>query len=244
MDVQVIEKIEKLATDRQIVKVGGRDYTPGNLKPVIFNPLADSIKVLSLSGFADFVSNDIDKLEIGEKYFIHVVSPSRVDLVSTLKGEDRKREVLLTAEIDKELETFPFERFMAQEEFAIKFRSMFEPYAGDDSEYVLSFTSKLSGGTSIDVQDDGITQNVGVKKGVSGALKGTEAAKPIVLLAPFRTFRDIAQPASQFLLRIRLNGDVPSVALFEADGGRWRNEAVKAIAEFITARLPGVKVIA
>ena len=244
MDKQVIEKIEQLVIDRQIVEVNGREYTPGNLKPVIFNPLASSIKVLSLSGFCDFVSNDIDKLGIGEKYFIHVVSPSRVDLVSALKGEDLKREILLTAEIDEELETFPFERFMTQEEFVIKFRSMFEPFKGDDSEYVLTFTWKLSGGTSIDVEDDGVTQNVGVKKGVSGVLKATEAAKPIVLLAPFRTFRDIAQPASQFLLRIRLSGETPSVALFEADGGRWRNDAVKSIAEFITARLPGMKVIA
>jgi hypothetical protein len=117
MDKQVIEKIEQLVIDRQIVEVNGREYTPGNLKPVIFNPLASSIKVLSLSGFCDFVSNDIDKLGIGEKYFIHVVSPSRVDLVSALKGEDLKREILLTAEIDEELETFPFERFMTQEEF-------------------------------------------------------------------------------------------------------------------------------
>lgn len=244
MDRQSIEKIEEMVNAKHLVKSGDRDWTPTNLKPIIFNPIADAIEVHTLSGLADFISNDIDKAEIEDKYFVHVSSPEKVELMSAIKGEDRKREVLLVAKIDKELDSFPFGTFMSQEEFAIRFRSMFEIQKGDDSEYVLSFTSKLTGGTSIDVQDDGVTQNVGVKKGVSGALKATEAAKPIVLLAPFRTFRDIVQPASQFLLRIRLSGDVPTVALFEADGGRWRNEAVKSIAEFISARLPMVKVIA
>ncbi len=244
MDKQTIEKIEEMANAKHLVQSGGREWTPSSLKPIIFNPLAQTIEVHTLSGLVDFISNDIDKAEIAEKYFIHVVNPEKVELVSAIKGDDRKREVLLQSVIDKELDTFPFGTFMSQEEFAIRFRSMFEVQKGDDSEYVLSFTSKLTGGTNIDVQDDGVTQNVGVKKGLSGALKATEAAKPIVLLAPFRTFRDIKQPASQFLLRIRLSGDTPTVALFEADGGRWRNEAVKSIAEYISSRLQNVRVIA
>ena len=68
--------------------------------------------------------------------------------------------------------------------------------------------------------------------------------KPIVRLSPYRTFREIEQPESQFLLRIRTDdrGNA-EVALFEADGGVWRNEARLRIAEYLKEHIK-VSVIA
>ena len=49
------------------------------------------------------------------------------------------------------------------------------------------------------------------------------------------------QIQSEFLFRMKLvdteNG-VVGCALFEADGGRWRNEAVNAIRDFLKESLP------
>jgi hypothetical protein len=66
---------------------------------------------------------------------------------------------------------------------------------------------------------------------------------------PYRTFRDIEQPISKFLLRLKLidtDGHIVGVCLYEADGGRWRNTAVQAIKEFLNKELEdmGITIIA
>lgn len=48
------------------------------------------------------------------------------------------------------------------------------------------------------------------------------------------TYPEINQVETMYLLRVDKDGDV---ALFEADGGRWRFEAQKKIAEYIDERL-------
>jgi hypothetical protein len=49
-------------------------------------------------------------------------------------------------------------------------------------------------------EDSGITQKVGMKTGA--VLKTTETLRPRVTLAPFRTFREVVQPASEFIFRV------------------------------------------
>jgi hypothetical protein len=160
-------------------------------------------------------------------------------------GDDLKREELVIATLGENLETFPFGNFLSQEEFAIRFRSLFVQKKGDDFEYVLSYASKLVGGTQIDGSDDGITQEVQVKRGLSGALKDKVALKPIVKLSPYRTFREVEQPQSEFLLRVRLDSnDVPTVALFEADGGAWINQATETVVQYIQSLVSDIPVIA
>jgi hypothetical protein len=67
-----------------------------------------------------------------------------------------------------------------------------------------------------------------------------------VKLAPYRTFREIAQPASLFVLRLQTSrhGDKPECALFEADGGQWKLEAIQALATYLRTALPGLAVLA
>lgn len=129
-------------------------------------------------------------------------------------------------------------------------RGKFSAYEDNDTPtlpgiYVLSYASRLVGGTAIDGDDDGITQTVSVKRGLSGALKDQVALKPIVKLSPYRTFREVKQPESEFLLRVRLDqNDVPTVALFEADGGAWSNTAAENIVEYIQSIVTTIPVIA
>jgi len=241
---EAMEKVESYVKDTFLVKVGDRDFSSRDLKPVIWTPLATTLTVHTLSGITDYVGRNIDT-KLMEKQFIHVLDVATVSLVSSLVGDDRRREKLLECVMDKSLESFPFGKFMAQEEFAIKFRSLIEKQEGDDSEYVLTLTSKLSGGTAIETADDGITQKVEVSRGIKSSLKTEETTKAIVKLAPFRTFREIPQVKSDFLLRIRLSGDdEPQVALFEADGGSWRHEAILRIGEYFRNRFPKMLVIA
>ncbi|WP_147613045.1 hypothetical protein [Treponema pectinovorum] len=244
MDAGTIEKIESMALQNQTVEIDGQAFSQQKLEPVIFTPIAETLTVHTLKGFCEYINNvDFDKINKGEVMAI-VESETKVKLVSSLIGKDRVRETIIEANLNN-VETFLFGSFFGQEEFAIKFRSLFVPNSKNDTDYVLKYASKLSGGTNIDLEDDGITQSVGVKKGLSGALVSKESVKPIVRLTPYRTFREIEQVESEFLFRTRLDSEnVPNLALFEADGSAWRLEAVKRIAGYIAKECPDLKIIA
>ena len=53
--------------------------------------------------------------------------------------------------------------------------------------------------------------------------------KPRVMLRPFRTFLEVEQPESEFLLRVDPD---EGIGFFEADGGIWKLEAKKNIADY------------
>lgn len=240
---EAIDRIEDLVTQSMIVEVDGKKMSTRALNPVAFEAVAHPLNVSSLTGFVDFVNRNIDKLDLNANYIAVVTDVYKVSLTSAIFGIRKNREILIDAILDSRMESFPFGRFLPQEDFIIKLHSLFQKKEDDDFEYVSALVSKIKQADSADTEDDGITQNITVKKGVSGALVGKENVKPIVRLSPYRAFREIEQPESQFLLRIKTEDGIPHIALFEADGGQWRNEARTAIAEFLKANIK-VSVIA
>ncbi|MFX4306338.1 hypothetical protein F8N00_13185 [Exiguobacterium sp. A1_3_1] len=82
------------------------------------------------------------------------------------------------------------------------------------------------------VGDDGISQAVTMKTGVA-TVADVKVVNPVTL-APYRTFIEVDQPESKFVLRMQ-NG--PRVALFEADGGAWKNEAIRNIEDYLMEAL-------
>ena len=75
-------------------------------------------------------------------------------------------------------------------------------------------------------------QTVEARQGV--ALNALVEVKPRVLLRPFRTFLEVEQPESEFLLRVDPD---EGIGFFEADGGIWKLEAKKNIADYFNANL-------
>lgn len=117
-------------------------------------------------------------------------------------------------------------REMSQEQAIIELQSLY----GDtpDRAYLLDLLSQISVEDGVTSSDNGVTQTVTARQGV--ALKETVPVKPIVRLQPYRTFLEIEQPVSDFLLRIGQNG---RVSLHEADGGAWKLEAKNRIAQYL-----------
>ncbi|MBE6905330.1 MAG: hypothetical protein E7476_03565 [Ruminococcaceae bacterium] len=60
-------------------------------------------------------------------------------------------------------------------------------------------------------------------------------------MKPFRTFLEVDQPESEFLLRLRPgdkeSGTQAEIGLFEADGGAWKLMAKHNIAAFFADNL-------
>ena len=92
--------------------------------------------------------------------------------------------------------------------------------------------ASLSRQNSVKSEDNGLTQSCEVRKGIQ--LKATEVIRPIVKLCPYRTFMEVEQPESEFLLRVRDGGEV---GLFEADGGMWKLQAKNNIKSFFDNQL-------
>lgn len=77
-----------------------------------------------------------------------------------------------------------------------------------------------------------ISQEVSVR--TVAVLKEQQTVQPIVRLQPYRTFLEVEQPASDFLLRLDKEGHP---ALYEADGGAWKLEAKRSIAAYLGEQL-------
>ena len=102
----------------------------------------------------------------------------------------------------------------------------------EDKAKLLKYTALITDDTVKNFGDDGISQKVTVKTGVASV---SDAVVPNpVTLAPFRTFPEVIQPESKFIFRMK---EGPSAALFEADGGAWRNKAILNIKAYLEKEL-------
>jgi hypothetical protein len=194
----------------------------------------------TLLGFTELIAEAVDGFK-KEEVVIQVLNPTGVALFSKNVDPYGCRRMFIGAQCN-ELNTFQFNNFQNSEQFIIGLQSHFVPGAGD-TDYVLKMASALAAEAVSTADDDGISQRVAVRTGV--ALKSQEIVKPRIKLAPYRTFREVDQPVSDFVFRLRgRHEDTPMCALFEADGGRWKLDAVQAIAVWLSKNNADIPVIA
>jgi hypothetical protein len=210
--------------------IGGIEYSDKTLQ-VIKPPRAGSLDFRRLQGFADFVSAAREFVD-REQALIHVVSPWDVRYFSTLDETHRDRETYGRASMASE-KGFPFGKFMAPEEFVIAAMTLIADYKETDRARLLELVGNVSAENVTTSADDGISQTVGVKAGIT-LVKKKEIENPFQL-APHRTFPEVKQPVSPFILRARQSGEnsMPMLALFEADNGAWELSAIANIAEWL-----------
>ncbi len=115
------------------------------------------------------------------------------------------------------------------EEMQIALRTRFQETP--DALYAMKLLSDITSGGKITLNDNGIATSVVTQKGV--ALQSNEAIRPIVKLKPYRTFQEVEQPESAFLIRVSERG----ISFTEADGGMWKLTARETIKKFLEERL-------
>lgn len=125
------------------------------------------------------------------------------------------------------------------EEAQIALRTRFQET--QDTLYAMKLVSDISLGAKVIFNDNGIATTITTQKGV--ALQTNEQIRPLVKLRPYRTFQEVEQPESIFLIRISERG----IAFIEADGGMWKlkaREVVKAhLEDKLSAEVEGGSVI-
>lgn len=212
----------------KVIESGKYRYTDANLNRLDDDLRADAIKMTTLSGLVDYIKSGVDKM--ADRMIVHVVSPTEVLLISMLDG-DRKRECLVDVRAD--IPEFQYGRFIDSESFLIGIRSKFIQNNG--AEAILRFAGTVQSGTVSKYGDDGISQSATVSKGIAG--KETELVPNPVKLRPYRTFTEVNQPESEFVFRMKDSDGNVYCAIFEADGGAWKREAMKNIKEYLQFEL-------
>ena len=120
--------------------------------------------------------------------------------------------------------------FRGLEAAIIELRSRFVP--GEGVDYLLDLLSRMCTENGVTTRDNGVCQEVEARQGIS--LKALVQIKPRVALRPYRTFLEVEQPESEFLLRVDAE---EGVGLFEADGGMWVQTAKRRIAAYFEEKL-------
>lgn len=242
IDETAVNAIAELAQRGQDVnqlqtQIGEHVYTtaPFQHLPPKPEPEPPTLAFGSLQAVADYVRENRDGLALSS-CVLHVVSPTSVRLLGPLTGEKRQRFTYAAASCRNLMDQW-VGQYHGQEDFVVAMQSRFTPE--QDRAAVLQVVSKLKEEQSIETEDDGVTQKASARAGVHLAVQ-VSVPNP-VKLAPFRTFREVEQPASSFVLRVTKG---PRCALFEADGGAWELAAVEHVALWLRASVEGVPVLA
>lgn len=210
----------------------GREYSDRPLTAVV-PPLVTPVTVSTLSGFCDVFDAGTDIPKQGGVMAL-VKSETEVHLLSASFDSWNRRPLYVVAKLT-ETTGFRFKEWHDHEAFVIGLLAHFAPTP--DREFLAQLAKYLTSERVRTSQDDGISQEVTVRKGVS--IKTTETPRNRVQLAPYRTFREIEQPASEFLFRLRdgAEGEPPNLTLLESDGGKWKLSAMEEIGRFLRVRL-------
>lgn len=189
-------------------------------------PQVETLTVSTLTSLIDYCKSNIDVLS--SKMLIQVVSPQEVKLLSPLDIDNNRQEYIRA--VANLPDNIYYDRFIDTEQFNIMLQSSF--VNNEDKQLLLKFTGLIKDDSVKMTGDDGVSQAVTIKTGVASV--GEAQVPNPVKLKPYRTFPEIKQPESKFIFRMKSG---PVAAIYQADGGMWRNEAMWFIKEYLEEEL-------
>jgi hypothetical protein len=217
--------------ENPIVQVEGKPYSVKQLVPVKeIGPAA--LEFNFLDSLITYIQKGIDFEDAD--LIIEIKNPTEIALHTQIIGNFNER---LTPVICSALvSAFPWGKFTSPEEFIIMAQSRFVDT--EDLAKIRAIVGNVKTEEVLGFSDDGVSQQVTAKSGI--ARVENVVLPPRVKLAPYRTFIEVEQPESEFVFRAKKSDSLPYFALFEADGGAWRIEAMKRIKAYLEANLQGI----
>lgn len=194
------------------------------IHPRIFNA-KEPVHLNTLSGMVNYIKSNLERID--EKLILQIKNEETISLMGTLEIDGSRERLAIASAIVPE---FSFDRYHDVEEFNIALQSKF--VENEDRKILLQVVGNVSEDNVKNVGDDGVSQAVTINQGVSSRAD-VKVPNPVEL-APYRTFLEVTQPESQFVFRMK---DGPRAAIFEADGGAWRNQAIVNIREYFKNEL-------
>ncbi|WP_425152858.1 hypothetical protein [Candidatus Palauibacter sp.] len=232
-----IEAVAQLAVSAagKTVEIDGVAYATAPLHdPRQPAPAPDVLEMHSLTALVRYIAENRDGLSF-ERCAVHVESPTSVSLVGPLSdGHYRQRFAYARATARPAADGgFHFGAFLDLERFNIALQALFTGAGQRDD--VIRFVGNIKSEQVRQQSDDGKTQSVEARTGIA-TVATVDVPNPVTL-APYRTFMEIPQVASPFVLRLREESSGIVAALFEADGGAWKEWTIGLIGKFLEDRL-------
>lgn len=240
-----IREIEALAlrgSAVQVKEIGGRNYLFGcnaagevSCSEIIEHDLTaypNCMRVNTLDAFVGYIKAGLENGEITDKIYLNVTSPVSVDAETPVNKYGRRKQIAHAERIS--LRGFSFGDQYDFENFVVALRSKFVPSA--EQKLLLESLKQITNSNEVKTEDNGITQVVTAR---AGAALGAVNVQPIWCLRPYRTFTEIEQPESLFLLRLHSDGAETSYRLYETDGGAWAVTAMNDVRDYLRAEFGG-----
>lgn len=225
-----IDRIVELAKPYTITTDDGRRYCSANLrevKPEIELPTRYSVD--TLEALVKMICTE--GIGHAPRLYVRVDSARRVVVDTTYTHKEYAEFSRLPLyEAVSDVPSISVNQSISQEKAIVELQSLYA--VTPDRDYLLALLSRIDVNQGVSSVDNGISQEVSVKTGT--VLKEQQTVKSIVHLQPYRTFLEVEQPASDFLLRLDKEGHP---ALYEADGGAWKLEAKRNIAAYLGEQL-------
>ena len=227
---EAIEKIQELCALKTFNVAGETFHTDvrGNISQI--RPELDLIQNIHLSSLDALVAFVKTEAVPNHKQVYITIPDHKTAQCFTHYNEDLRnnRQYLYTADATDvpgwgEKVALPFE------EALIALRTRFQ--ATPDTEYALKLLSDITTGSKVTYNDNGVATSVVTKRGID--LQTNASIRPIISLRPYRTFQEVEQPASQFLIRINER----NITFIEADGGMWKLAARSTVKKYLEAAL-------
>lgn len=193
--------------------------------------LPDTLPLNSLDALVKLVKTEFVRQILGDKTVLYITVPDHLT-VRCFGHPDYDQRAVRPVYYEANATDVPGwdERVQLPfEEMQIALRTRFQETA--DTPYIQKLLTEISTGAKITFNDNGVATTVVTKKGID--LQNNETIRPIITLRPYRTFQEIDQPESVFLIRINERG----ISFIEADGGMWKLKARETIKAFLEDKL-------
>lgn len=221
-DERVVDVIDGLGENRMFLI--DNEGNSKEIKP-LDNRAHEPLDVNTLTGLVNYIKANIERRDL--PFLLQVYSEKSVVLKGTLRT-DGSRETLVRA--GAIIPDFNYDVFLDAEELIIALQSKFTQT--EDRDLLLKVVGNVKEENVRETGDDGISQAVTIKTGIASA-DDVKVPNPVTL-APYRTFLEVEQPKSEFIFRMK---DGPKGAIFESDGGAWRNQAIINVRDYLIKEL-------
>lgn len=189
----------------------------------------EPINLTSLDALVKLVQTEAVISEPNRPLFITIPDHLTVQCFSRFDVEDHNRRQTYYIAKATDVPGWESKVQLPFEEAQIALRTRFQDTP--DTQYAMRLLTEISTGARITYNDNGVATTVVTKKGID--LQANEAIRPIITLKPYRTFQEVEQPDSMFLIRINERG----ISFIEADGGMWKLHAREIVKKYLEERL-------
>lgn len=239
MEAEAIQKIVDLAETRHRV-IDGYTYSD---KPLhrLYEDNIGMIPLKTLTGVVDFLEANIDGHDKTE-LFINIQAPGELVIFKKHDSKKKERDIIAGADCFTPAiyDDHGFlDNYQDIESALVGLRTRFENTP--DREKIIKLLGNIVDKNEVETGDDGMTQSTVTRKGI--AMREKEEVPLMLELIPYRTFPEIDQPSSWYIIRLRSGEQGVSVAIYEVKDNQWKVKAMQRIKDYLADKIKEVKII-